>query len=109
MRIVFLPSVLDYFNELTTLLYEKEYFGFLDSAVRYVDDLLEDIRQNLPTKLHKSAPPYFNRYGRNMLYATFRKSKATQWYVFFSIYRKDDELIYLVRHISNNHVAAQYL
>ncbi len=28
MKIVFLPETLDYFNELSDLLYEKDYFGF---------------------------------------------------------------------------------
>ena len=43
MRIIFLPEVLEYFNELTTILYEKEYFGFKESAFQYVDDLLTEI------------------------------------------------------------------
>ena len=44
-----------------------------------------------------------------MLYATFRKIKATQWYVFFNVYQKDGEMIFIIRYISNNHVTAQYL
>lgn len=40
-------------------------------------------------------------------YATFRKSRNTQWYVFFNIYRQNGETIYLIRYISNNHVNAQ--
>lgn len=60
MRIVFLPEVLDYFNDLTTILYEREYFGFEETAVRYVNELLDDIRTTLPSKVSKSAPSYFN-------------------------------------------------
>lgn len=109
MRIVFLPETLDYFNELTTILYEKEYFGFKESALAYVDSLLDDVRNNLHLKTAKAAPPYFERYGKGMQYATFRKSRATQWYIFFTRYKVDDEIVFLVRHISNNHVAAQFL
>ena len=109
MTVEFLPQVVLYFNELSTLLYEKNYFGFKESAVKYVDELVEDIRCNLHTKLKKPAPSYFNKYDKRMRYATFRKNKNTQWYVFFSTYRKEGEIIYLIRYIGNNHVLAQYL
>ena len=66
-------------------------------------------KNTLPLKLNKPAPPYFDRYGKKMLYATFRKNKATQWYVFFNVYQKDGEMIFIIRYISNNHVTAQYL
>lgn len=108
-RIVFLPETLEYFNELSTLLYEQNYFGFKENDEKYVDDLIADIRTDLPVKLHKPAPPYFDRYGRHMLYAAFRKNKGTQWYVFFNLYRRDEEIIYLIRYINNNHFIAQYL
>ena len=44
MRIVFLPETLVYFNRLADILYEQGYFSFKDSSLKYVDDLLEDIR-----------------------------------------------------------------
>lgn len=109
MNIQFLPEALEYFKELSTILYEKDYFGFEESAIEYVDSLLEDIKNTLPQRLKKPAPPYFERYGENMLYSTFRKNKATHWYVFYNVYKKDEEVIYLIRYISNNHMIAQYL
>lgn len=109
MKIQFLPEALEYFNELSTILYEKDYFGFEESAIEYVDSLLEDIKSTLPQRLKKPAPAYFDRYGKKMLYSTFRKNKATQWYVFFNVYQKDEEIIFLIRYISNNHMIAQYL
>lgn len=68
-----------------------------------------DIKQNLPVKLKKPAPAYFDKYGKQMLYATFRKSKATQWYVFFNIYQQKGETIFIIRYIGNNHTVAQYI
>ena len=109
MKVVFLPEVRIYFQELQDILFEKEYFGFEESAVQYVRDLVLDIEENLPTKVSKTAPPYFNRYGRNLMYATFRKNKNTQWYSFFNKYQKNREVIYVVCYISNNHVIAKYL
>lgn len=109
MKVLFIPEVIGYFLDLAELLYEKNYFGFEETAFRYVDDLFEEIKATLPAKQAKFAPSYFDRYGKGMYYAVFRKSKATQWYVFFTKYQKDGDILYLVRYISNNHTTAQYL
>ncbi len=109
MKIIFLPEVLEYFNELSTILYEEDYFGFEEDALNYVDRLLNDIKVKLSTSLQRPAPSYFDKYGARMSYATFRSNKSTQWYIFFSKYKKDKEIVYLIRYISNNHVMAQYL
>ena len=109
MKVIATRKVRQYLSELVYKLYEKEYFGFEDSARKYVKGLVDDIRADLPFKVKKPAPPYFDRYGKDMWYASFRKNKGTQWYVFFTVYRKDDELVYLVRYIANNHTVSQYL
>jgi histone deacetylase complex regulatory component SIN3 len=109
MKVIALRSVIDYLNNLVLLLYENGYFGFKESAKKYVIDLFTEIKTNLPTMLHKPAPKYFDKYGKNMEYAVFRKNKHTSWYVFFRIYNKDGEDIYQVRYIANNHTIAQYL
>lgn len=44
-----------------------------------------------------------------MRYATFRKNKVTQWYVFFTKYQDEGGVVYMIRYITNNHVSAQYL
>lgn len=108
MNVIFLQEVRKYFDNLIPVLYEREYFGFKETAKKYVDDLFDDIETNLSTSLHKPAPIYFDRYGKNMEYAVFKKNKRTQWYVFFRVYRKNDEKIYQVRYIGNNHAIAQY-
>lgn len=109
MKVLFLPEVRTHFRELSEILFQKDYFGFEEYAINYVRELIFDIESSLPRKLSKPAPPYFNRYGKNMRYSIFKKDKATQWYVFFTKHTKDNELIYLVRYISNNHVTAQHL
>jgi len=109
MKIIAIPKVQQYFESLKKILFENEYFGFEETAQKYVDDLFEDVKTNLPTRLKRPAPPYFDRYGKNMYYAVFVKNKRTQWYVFFRMYKKNGEDIYQIRYISNNHVIAQYL
>ena len=108
MKVLIIPEVRQYFYELEYILYEKNYFSYYENAERYVEELIEDIKNNLPAKHSKQAPDYFDKYGKNMEYATFKKSKHTTWYVFFDTYKDNNEILYLVRHIENNHTAAQH-
>jgi len=109
MKVIFLPATLEYLENLVTILYTKEYFSYLETSKKYVDELIDDILTGLPNRLHKPAPRHFDRYGKGMKYAGFRKNKQTTWYVFFKTYRADGETVYVVRYIANNHVVAQYL
>ena len=109
MNVIFIPKVLEYFEDLVTILYAEEYFSFLETSKRYVDELVDDIKKTLPTRPHKPAPKYFDKYGLNMYFAAFQKNKHTTWYVFFTKYREHEEEIYLVRYIANNHTVAQHL
>ena len=109
MNVLFMPEVRLYLQGLQDILFEKEYFGFEESAVQYVRDLILNIEETLPSRVSKIAPSYFNKYGKNLRYAAFRKNKHTQWYVFFNRYKEKEDTIYVVRYISNNHAIAQYL
>ncbi|MDR0437058.1 MAG: hypothetical protein LBH22_02010 [Bacteroidales bacterium] len=109
MQVILLPEVLEYLEDLSEVLYEKGYFSFEDTASEYVLELYDDIVLTLPTRHHKPAPLHFDRYGEDMDYAVFRKNKNTSWYVFFTSYEVENRVIYLVRHIANNHTVAQYL
>ena len=72
-------------------------------------EILDNIEKDLPSQPKKLAPRYFERYGKDLFYATFRVNKHTHWYVFFNVYQKENGTIFLVKYISNNHVIAQYL
>ena len=109
MKVIFKRVVIDYFLELVNVLYEKEYFGYLETAKSYSRSLFEEIKNDLPNKTKKNAPSYFDRYGTGMQYSVFKKNKNTSWYVFFNTYHQSGETIYFVRFVSNNHVVAQYL
>jgi len=109
MNVIITPEVYEYLENLVIILYENEYFGFEESARKYVDDLYYDITETLPVCVKKPAPNYFDKYGKGMYYASFRKNKNTQWFAFFRIYKKNGEEIFQVRYIANNHTVAQYL
>ncbi|MDR0438146.1 MAG: hypothetical protein LBH22_07600 [Bacteroidales bacterium] len=109
MKVIFLPKVQEYYDNLEQILYEKGYFSFPESSKEYVKDLILDIKMNLPTKFKRPAPEHFDKYGKGMYYATFRKNKQTAWYAFFTKYNDNGKAIYLVRYIANNHTVAQHL
>ena len=109
MQVILLPEVLNYLEDLAVILYKKGYFSFEETSLKYIIELYDDIITTLPTRLHKPAPRYFDKYGNSMKYAVFRKSRNTSWYVFFKTYEKDSEKIFLIRYIGNNHTVAQYL
>jgi hypothetical protein len=98
-----------YLNDLITILYQKGYFSYEDTAKKYVIDLIDDIQTNLPHIRHRPAPKHYEKYGKELYYATFRKNRRTQWYAFFSKYAENGETIYLVCYIGNNHTEAQHL
>ena len=109
MSVLFLPEIQEYFDELEIILYEKGYFGSEDTAHKYVENLIFDIKKNLPNMQHRAAPKYFDQYGKGMKYASFKKNRRTTWYAFFKSYEKNGETIYLVRYIGNNHTEAHHL
>ncbi|MDR1340415.1 MAG: hypothetical protein LBK58_10240 [Prevotellaceae bacterium] len=109
MKVVILPEVVDYILELSGILYEKEYFGFEETAIKYTDALFNAIKTELPCKSPKPAPAHFEKFGSGMYYAMFKRNKNTSWYAFFNIFRQDGEIVYYVRYISNNHMTGQFL
>lgn len=109
MKVLFLPEVVDQFLELAEILYDKGYLGFKDAALAYSEELFRDIQANLPIKVKKGAPAYFERYGTDLFYSSFKRNKHTVWYVFYSVHDVDNETVYLVRHLTSNHVIAQHL
>ena len=108
MKFVVKPVVNDILEELVTVLYQQKYFSYEETAKEYVNGLLDDIYLNLPIKQKKPAPKYFERYGKGMYYAVFRRNKHTSWYVFFRMYQENEELTYQIRYITNNHVDAHH-
>ena len=97
--ITYSPSVRAYLIELIAILYEKEYFGFEESAHQYVEQIRQNIRKVLPQQTnHRTAPKELKRDGK--YYIKIKGSNRTTWYVFFD--KMDNR--YFVEYITNNHV-----
>ena len=109
MRVYTTPAVIEDLQNLIDILYDNGYFSFEETSIDYVVDLFNDIKANLPNRPHKSAPEYFDKYEKNMYYATFKKNNRTTWYAFFTIYDANGDKAYLVHYIANNHTIAQHL
>ena len=109
MRVILQPEVLDYLVRLAEILYEKQYLSWEETASKYVLELYDNIIDTLPMRPHHPAPRHFDPDGKGIRFASFRRSRATTWYVFFTKYGDGGEIIYLVHRIENNHTAAQYM
>ncbi|MDR3286112.1 MAG: hypothetical protein LBT27_01545 [Prevotellaceae bacterium] len=104
-EIQYLETVVEDLNRLVDILYERDYFGFKDSAKQYVDDMKSYIEQHIARAISHIAPSYFIKYGTNMRYFIYNSNKQTSWYIFF---QKSDNK-FLVRHITNNHVVGHFI
>jgi hypothetical protein len=100
-EIAFYPPVLDHLDQLSYSLYKNDYFGFIDSAIDYIDRMVDYIVNNIHHSPHKKAPHYFNKFGNELFYITYQSSKQTSWYILFN----KNENRYLIKHITNNHIS----
>ncbi len=97
-KIEILPEVIIFLNELIELLFNKEYFGFEDSAQFYVQKIYDFIENDLINFPHKSTPIKLKKFGSN--YVFFRPNNRTTWYIFF----EKSNNRYLITHLTNNHI-----
>ena len=103
-EIKFDEVALSFLEELADILLIKEYFSFVETADAYIDDIVYFVVDNIHTLPHKPAPPYFVKFGKNLFYIPYNRNKNTTWYIFF----EKTTHHFLIRHITNNHVAGQY-
>ncbi|MCD7936962.1 MAG: hypothetical protein LUG98_08900 [Tannerellaceae bacterium] len=107
MKVIYMPETENYLIDLAWLLYEKQYFSYFHLAEKYVSLLIGDIDATLHLKQKYVAAKWFAKYGKNLYYVAYPKSKRTTWYFFFTYHPDSD--IYFIRYITNNHVAGHLL
>jgi hypothetical protein len=84
----------DELDELIQKLYDKEYFGFLQSAEDYINKMYDFIN-TIPNQKRRVTKN--KRYGK--YYCKYKHNSKTTWYIIFDL--EDD--IYLISFITNNH------
>lgn len=94
-----------YMNDLVTMLYNKEYFGFIESASDYMFKMRNFIEQKIHILQHHPAPEYFSKYQSGMKYIAYQANKRTTWYIFF----KQSGNRFLIYYITNNHFEGQFI
>lgn len=104
-KIIFDDNFIEYLNDLVTILYNLDYFGFIESAEKYTANIFVFIENNIHKVPHHPAPAYFSRYQPDMKFIAYQASKRTTWYIFF----KQSGNRYLIYYISNNHFEGQFI
>lgn len=55
-KVFYKPAVEHYINELVYILYNRDYFSFLENAILYKDNLVDYIEKNIGVLPHKDTP-----------------------------------------------------
>jgi hypothetical protein len=95
-EVILLLNVRDRLEDLIKILYDKEYFGFLNSSIEYVDYLYDFIYTIPVQKFRKTKNPIQGQY-----YCKYRHNRQTTWFFTFDI--RDDR--FLIRYVINNHTS----
>lgn len=104
-EVVYSEVATEFMNDLVTILYNQDYFGFIDSALDYVFKMKDFIDKNIRTVSHYPAPRYFSKYKSGMKYIMYQANKRTTWYIFF----KQSENRFMIYYITNNHFEGQFI
>ncbi|GHV66475.1 hypothetical protein FACS1894199_09980 [Bacteroidia bacterium] len=103
-QVIFAEDVKLYLRDLSILLFERNYFSFPGDAKAYVDRMVKYMRTYIGILPIRPAPHYFSRYASDLYYITYHANQNTLWYGFY----QQSLNIFIVRHITNSHIAAQY-
>ncbi len=96
-KVIFKEEILLYFDELISILFDREYFSYEKNAILYVDKIVDFIILEINSFPHKSTPQKLRHLGSNYIF--YKANNRTTWYIFFE--RQDS--IFLITGISNNH------
>lgn len=95
--IILRKNVTDYLEELISILYENEYFGFESDAEKYVQKIYDFIEYNLPIFPSKETPNHLTELGSRYIF--YKANSNTTWFIFF----ENQNNRFLVTFITNSH------
>lgn len=84
-------------DELLRVLFLNNYFGFEDSAFKYVEKIYDFIKVNISKPISRNTPKKLQKFGKKFL--KYKANNQTYWYIFFD--QKGSQI--LINHIFNNH------
>lgn len=91
------PEVINYLNQLTFILFEKDYFSYFENSVHYKDKIIDFIDDNIQHFPSRKTPSKIQQLGSNYIF--YQSNQRTTWYVFFD----KEGTNYLITSIINNH------
>jgi hypothetical protein len=95
-EVIILSEVKVKLDKLIQLLVEKGYFGFLDTAEKYVHHIYDFI-DTIPVQ--RRYPTAHRKYGA--FYCKYKPNRNTTWFITFDT----DNEIWVIRNIINNHTS----
>jgi len=94
-EVIFSTHIVEKLNELTHILFDKEYFGFKESAEKYTMAIYDHIYKIPKLKHHKTIHSQWGHF-----YIKYKPQKSnTQYFITFD--KKGDK--YLIKNIFSNH------
>ncbi len=96
--IILYKTEVEYFlNELTFILFKKDYFSYFENSVSYKDAILDFIENSIQTFPARKTPSQLQNFGSNYIF--YKSNQRTTWYIFF----ENKENNYLITNIINSH------
>jgi len=95
-NIIYESNVENYLNDLVHILFEEEYFGFMDSSIIFKDKIIDFIEDNIVSFPSRKTPVSLQYLGSNYIF--YKSTQRTSWYVFFDVSSNN----YLITSILNN-------
>ena len=96
-KVIFKKEVLDYFDELIYVLFAKDYFGYPENAINYVNKIVDFTTNEIADFPHKTTPQKLKYLGSNYIF--YKANNHTTWFVFFEKQNNS----YLITGLLNNH------
>ena len=80
-KIIYIPEVEIYLEDLVDILFYEEYFGFEDAAQNYAEKIVHFIEEGIETFPAKKTPKELKNFGQNYIF--YKSTQRTTWYIFF--------------------------
>lgn len=96
-QLIYKYEFVEKLDKLVHQLFEKEYFGFIDSSEDYIQKIFFFIIENIHLSHHKPTPRELEYLGD--YYIFYKPNKQTTWYILFD--KRDADI--LITNIFNNH------